>query len=278
MKTTAKLRCGLVLLVLLLSLLPLAAKDWTAADIPMVHLEDARRYVCDPEGLLSPALRDSTDSYLMRLEKERGVQSVFVIVNHVQNADVFRVAQDIGNSQGVGFKETNRGLVVVVAVQDRKYFIAPGTGLEGELTDMACGEIGRACIVQNMRAGNLDQAMLTTAKAVYNKVLTGKSGVEEDELDDGFFLILFLFMVILMAFVFWGGFDRLLRWFLGLFGITLPERPRHTTTRAGRPPFIILDDFHDFGSHSGGGFGGGGFGGGSFGGGSFGGGGAGGGW
>ncbi len=47
-----------------------------------------------------------------------------------------RVAQDLGNDYGVGDKKTRRGLVVVVAVEDHKYFIAPGMGLEGELTDV----------------------------------------------------------------------------------------------------------------------------------------------
>jgi uncharacterized protein len=262
----------ITVLLLLMAILPLQAKEWTADDIPMVHLQDARRYVCDPEGIMSQTLRDSTDMYLKRLEQEKGVQSVFVVVNHVENADAFRIAQDIGNRQGVGNKETNRGLVVVIAVQDRKYFIAPGSGLEAELTDMECGRIGRACIVQNMRIGNTDNAVLFTAKAVYNRVAKGDSRLGDEEEDDGLFIVLFIFLVILMAFTFWGFFDKILR---KVFGIQIPQDTTHTRKR---PPFIILDDFHDFGSNSHINIGGGGFGGGSFGGGSFGGGGAGGGW
>lgn len=147
--------------------------DWDADNIPMVHLQDARRYVCDPDGIMSPAMRDSTDSYLGRLEKETGIQTVFVIVSHVKNGDAFRVAEDIGNKYGVGDKKTRRGLVVVVAVDDKKYFIAPGNGLEGDLTDVDCDDIAQACIVRNMRAGDVDEAMLSTAKAVYNNLNSG---------------------------------------------------------------------------------------------------------
>lgn len=246
--------------------LPVLAKDWTAEEIPMVHLQDARKYVCDPEGLMSEALRDSTDSYLHRLEKESGVQSVFVIVSNVENADVFRVAQDIGNTVGVGQKD-DRGLVVVVAVDDRKYFIAPGEGLEGDLTDVTCGSIGRECIVKNMRLGNTDMAMLSTAKAIYSKLSTGETGLESTESDseDSPFLAILLIVIIF----FWiylvsknknnggkgnsgnrgsgGG---------GWFGPIIWGNPGHLNDR-------------NFG---------GGFSGGSFGGGSFGGGGAGGGW
>mgnify|MGYP000106838020 CR=1 FL=1 len=41
---------------------------WTVDNLPMVHLQDARRYVCDPDGLLSVAARDSADRMLARLE------------------------------------------------------------------------------------------------------------------------------------------------------------------------------------------------------------------
>ena len=132
------------------------AKDWNADNIPMVHLQDARRYVCDPENIMSATMRDSTDAYIGRLEKEADIQAVFVIVSHVENGDPFRVAQDIGNKYGVGNKKTDRGLVIVVAVDDRKYFIAPGDGLEGDLTDVECDDIARSCIVKNMRKGNPD--------------------------------------------------------------------------------------------------------------------------
>ena len=87
-------------------------------------------------------------TYIGRLEKEAGIQAVFVIVSHVENGDPFRVAQDIGNKYGIGNKKTDRGLVIVVAVDDRKYFIAPGDGLEGDLTDVECDDIARSCIVK----------------------------------------------------------------------------------------------------------------------------------
>lgn len=102
------------------------AKDWTAADLPMVHLKDARRYVCDPENILSKAMCDSADFYISQLRRESGIESVYVVVSHVADGDVFRIAQDIGNKYGVGDKKTNRGLVVVIAIDDRSYFIAPG--------------------------------------------------------------------------------------------------------------------------------------------------------
>lgn len=260
-------RKAILLMILLATVLGLHAKTWEAKDIPMVHLTDARRYVCDPDGLLSQAERDSIDSYLLRLDKQCGVESVFVIVRHVSNGDTFRFAQDLGNRQGVGSKKTNRGLVVVVAVEDRRYFIAPGEGLEKDLTDIECDDIGRACIVANMKRGEPGQAVLATAKAVYRKFDTGTTGINENTDEDagaGLAIVLFTVVCIVVVLVILNRRDN--RGKGGGGG----------GRRHSGGPFIIWGNpghTNDSGSGWGGGFSGG-----SFGGGSFGGGGAGGGW
>ena len=156
-------------------------KEWTAENIPMVHLQDANRYVSDPEHILQDVYRDSADMVLAQLERDCKIQSSFVIVNHVKGGDAFRMAQDIGNRSGVGDKSTNRGLVVVIAVEDHESFIAPGRGLETELTDLLCGRIGDTYIAGNMRQNNPDQAVLQTCRAIYEKMSTGIDPV----LDDG---------------------------------------------------------------------------------------------
>lgn len=261
----------LLLVVALVAAVDLQAKEWSADDIPMVHLQDRNRYVCDPDGLMTEAGRDSADLYLRKLQTECGVQTVLVVVNNVKGADCFRVAEDIGNKYGVGDKKTRRGLVVVIAVKDRRYFIAPGKGLEAELTDVECDDIARACIVRNMKVNDTDGAVLATAKALYSKFKTGSAGLgyDDDAQDDDDVLV--VAVVLLLCFG------------LPIYFFVRDARekkkgggPRNRNRRRNNdddwfPPFIL---------GGGGGFGGGGsgFSGGSFGGGSFGGGGAGGGW
>ncbi|MGI6243970.1 MAG: TPM domain-containing protein [Prevotella sp.] len=264
----------LLTIILALTALTANAKVWSADDVPMVHLQDRTKYVCDPENLMSLDARDSSDVYLRKLHTECGVQTVFVVVGNVKNADCFRMAQDIGNKYGVGTKKERRGLVVVVAVNDRKYFVAPGKGLEGDLTDIECDDIARACIVANMKVNDIDMAVWQTSRALYNKLKTGKTGIpkiddpDEYSEEDGV-------MIIFLLLVFFGWpILMLIRYILETFGI-IKKKPHKRSRRRNDddwfPPFI-------FGG--GGGFGGfgGGTGGGSFGGGSFGGGGAGGGW
>ena len=161
------------------SVLSLAAsREWSAQNVPIPFLKDSTQYVSDPDGLVGKAQKDSANLYLQKLKLECGVQNVLIIVGKVENQDAFRMAQDVGNKYGIGYKKSRRGLVIVIAVEDHKYFIAPGSGLEGELTDVDCDDIARACIVKYMREDDPGEAVASVSRAIYNKVKSGRTGIE----------------------------------------------------------------------------------------------------
>ena len=260
-------------------ILSLAAKrEWKADDVPIPFLQDSTQYVSDPDGYVDKAQKDSANFYLQKLKLECGVQNVLIIVGKVDNQDAFRMAQDVGNKYGIGYKKSRRGLVVVIAVEDHKYFIAPGSGLEGELTDVDCDDIARACIVKNMREDKPGEAVASVSRAIYNKVKSGRTGIESvdegtvnDEEDWVLVVILFLLFFGIPIY-------SLIRYILEQIGLVKPRPKGKGRNRSRRrnddddwlPPFFM----------GGGGFssGGGGFSGGSFGGGTFSGGGSGGSW
>lgn len=258
--------------VLLLISLQAKGTVWNADNIQMVHLQDSTRYVCDPEQIMNDAARVEADGYLRKLQTMYGVQTVFIVVNNVEDGDCFQLAEDVGNKYGVGRKGEDRGLVIVIAVDDRKYFIAPGKGLEAELTDVVCGVIGRRCIAANMKENDVNEAVVSTVKTIYDRFKDGDQGQGYDdeateEEPDFFTVIVLLLLLGIPTYL-------LIRYVLATLGFINPLSHSDNDDDDG---FFFGGGFGD-GFGSGGGFGGGGFGGGSFGGGSFGGGGAGGGW
>ena len=272
-----KIRFYILFFVVVFGTLSMAAqKVWTADNIPITYLQDSTQYVSDPEGYATKQQKDSANYYLGRLKWECGVQNVLIIVGHVDNQDAFRMAQDVGNKYGVGSKKSRRGLVIVIAVEDHKAFIAPGMGLEGELTDVDCNDIGRACIVKYMKAGEPGEAVPAVSRAIYNKVKSGRTGiadVDEGSVNDeeDWFLVIILFLIFFGIPIY-----LFIRYILEMLGIVKP-RPKNQQRNQSRrrnndddwiPPFFM----------GGGGSSGGGFSGGSFGGGTFSGGGSGGGW
>ena len=229
---------------------------WTADNIPMVYTQDSTQFVCDPDHILTEEYKDSANNYLHRMKMEMDIQTVFIIAHHVKNGDAFRMAQDVGNRYGVGYKDTRTGLVIVIATDDKQYFIAPGSGLEPYLTDVNCGRIGRNFVQPNMRNGNPNLAVAQTCHAIYKLLKEGElppstTMISDDDDGDIGDIILIIILIIIISYMWRNG---------------------------GKGGGIYIGGGGFGGGISGGSFGGGGFGGGSFGGGSFGGGGAGGSW
>ena len=67
--------------ILSLFVLSASAKKWTPETLPMVHLQDAHRYVCNPDEVLHPSTVDSVDALLFALERDKGVETVVVVVS-----------------------------------------------------------------------------------------------------------------------------------------------------------------------------------------------------
>ncbi len=253
-----------------------AGQVWKADDVPIPYLKDSTQYVSDPDGYLDRAQRDTANYYLQRLKLDCGVQNVLIICGRVDNQDAFRMAQDVGNRYGIGYKRSRRGLVVVIAVEDRKYFIAPGSGLEGELTDVDCDAIARACIVKYMRENRPGEAVASVSRAIYNKVKSGSTGiadVDEGTADSEEDIVL---MIIVLIICFGLPLYLLLRYILERLGLVKPRPKQSQHRHRGHDDDTWIPPFFMGGGGSG--YSGGGFSGGSFGGGTFSGGGAGGSW
>lgn len=248
-----------------------AEKYWNADNIPIPYLQDSTQYVSNPDYVLQQQTVDRMNVTLKRLENELGIQSVFIVVNHIENDDPFRMAQDIGNKYGVGYQD--RGLIVVVGYQDHSVNMSPGRSLEGDLTDAECHRLEQEYVIPAMRKDMPDSAMFYLAEAVYNTlqkkqmpVMSLKSQADDD--DSEFVMILGIWLLLFVAWcVFYLKLNDKYFWFAMSGATALLANPfgvQETGSSGG---------FGGGGGFSGGG-GGGGFSGGSFGGGSFGGGGA----
>lgn len=172
-------------MALILALLPTvcAAGGWTPETLPMVHLRDARRYVCNPDDVLSPAAVDTVDAVLARLERDKGVQSVVVAVDHLEGDDPYEFGMALGRRYGIGSRTQNTGLIVILAVGDRSYQILTGSGLEGVLPDALCRRVENRVMLPALKDGQWDTAIVGTVGAL-DGILRGQSELTADEDDD----------------------------------------------------------------------------------------------
>ena len=95
------------------------AKVYKVEDIPMVHLQDARRYVSNPDGILSETTVYAIDTALYALERKTGIQTLVVAVGQIEGGDCFDFAYRLGRENGVGRKKTDKGLVILLSTAER---------------------------------------------------------------------------------------------------------------------------------------------------------------
>jgi len=235
-------------------------------------------YVNDFAHVLSADTVAKLDRICGELDhSQANAQVAVVTVRNLDGEDAAGWANELEDKWHMGKKGSDRGLLVLLAVDDHKYRIDVGYGLEGILNDARVGDVGRS-MVPHLRAKDYDGAILGAvgqlAKVIADDAhvtltdhLPNPPPVRQGQQHGSPAGAIILFIILFMMF---GGFGlfRILFW-LGLFRSALGGR-RYT---GGPGPFI---GGGGWGGGGGGDSGGGGFGG--FGGGDFGGGGAGGSW
>jgi len=227
-------------------------------------------YVNDFAHVLSAQTTDDLNSTSEQVDHKAHAQVAIVTINTTDGKDIFDYAVDLYQAWGVGSKSTNRGVLILYATKDHKYWITVGYGLEPILPDGKVGGFAREAI-PFLRKGDYDGAISLVTQRIAAVIaqdagiqLTGVRAPPEPrplpKMSPAVLVFLFVLVVIVLA----TPLRKVLFWWL-LFG--------------GSPGWG--GGYRGGGSSGGwggGGFGGGGGGFGGFGGGSTGGGGAGGSW
>jgi uncharacterized protein len=123
-----------------------------------------KNYINDYAGLLPNKVSRQLNGLLKQLEKKTGTQIAVVIVKSTDGVPASDYAVEFGHKWGVGKKGKDNGVVFLVAVQDRKMFIATGYGVEAILPDGKVGRIRETAILPHFRKGDM-------ASGIYNGTL-----------------------------------------------------------------------------------------------------------
>jgi len=129
---------------LLLFLLPLAAFAQSDAGLFPPKPEPAV-YVHDYSGWLQPNQISALEQKLRNYWDSTSTQVVVMIRPDIGDYDKASYAFELGNRWGIGRKDKNNGVVMLIKSEapDRGIFIATGYGTEGALPDITAGQIIR---------------------------------------------------------------------------------------------------------------------------------------
>jgi len=116
-------------------------------------------YVTDKVGVFSEAQKTDITTKIEEIEKTTSIEIAILVVSTVDD-DINLLATDVGNKRWVGKEGQNNGLLVLIAVDDRKWSIQVGYGLEWTLPDLATKRIGEARFPPNFREWNYYQGVI----------------------------------------------------------------------------------------------------------------------
>lgn len=154
----------LALAALLLSVLGLAAAQ---QPLPVPALS-AR--VIDQTATLAPEQRAALEAKLATFEREAGSQLVVLIVPTTQPEDIASYAQRVGETWKLGRKEVGDGLLIVVAKDDRRVWIATAKALEGAIPDLAAKRVIDGAIRPAFRANDYNGGLNAAVDQLTNLI------------------------------------------------------------------------------------------------------------
>lgn len=244
--------------------------------------------VVDEAHLLTSSAKGDLEEALAAQEKKTGNQIVVVTVTSLQGVPIEDFGYRLGRYWGIGQKDKNNGVVLLIAPTEKQIRIDVGYGLEGTLTDAISSQIINTIIVPEFKAGAVQEGIMKGTEAIIAVVSGGGiesiSHAQTSPINLGIIGVFALIALWLFSQMFLFGFyvaGRLIGIILSLFGFDrfnqymLTRKNRITPYKKAFLLWLLTPSVRINGR--GGSFGGGGFGGGggfSGGGGSFGGGGS----
>jgi len=138
-------------------------------------------YVSDLAHVVDPDSKAQLEAFCTKVEQQLGVQFGLVTIDSIGDKPIRDFALDLGRAWGVGTKKDNQGVLLLLAIKDRKSDIETGRGIEPYITDGFAGGTLRA-MRPDLRAGNYGRALMVAAQSMASQIAQGKQIAFSDQI------------------------------------------------------------------------------------------------
>jgi uncharacterized protein len=126
--------------------------------------------VVDDAGILSDSTRAALTDMLAQHERETSNQMVVVTLKDLQGYTIEDFGYQLGRKWGIGQKEKNNGVLLIVAPKEHRVRIEVGYGLEGTLTDAVSRTIIEEEILPAFRRGDYNGGVLAGTASILTRL------------------------------------------------------------------------------------------------------------
>ena len=165
-------------------------------------------YLNDGANMLSADAKDQLLTASKDLHEQTGAQFVIVTVPSLNGQSIEEYSNDLFNNWGIGDKDRNNGVLLLISKDDKKFRIEVGSGLEGTLTDAYChNEL--SILKDNFKKGDFDTGVLTVSKDICASVSSGEEITSNShkltEMQKEILLVVVILLIIIILFMFSSG-------------------------------------------------------------------------
>jgi uncharacterized protein len=127
--------------------------------------------VVDLAGIIDAAVETKLNQYLRELEQKTTAQMAILTIKSLEGQSIEEFSITVAHDKWkLGQKGKDNGVLLVVALQDRKYRIEIGYGLEGVLPDSLVGSIGRDNLAPYFKKGDYSNGIYEASLAIAKEI------------------------------------------------------------------------------------------------------------
>ena len=113
----------------------------------------------DEAHVFSQNERDELLNLLQNFEQNSTTQIAIVTLNSLENRSIEELSLEIARGYKLGQKESDNGILLLVAPNEKKVRIEVGYGLEGTLTDAVAGQIINSVMIPEFKNGKMSEGI-----------------------------------------------------------------------------------------------------------------------
>ncbi len=145
--------------------------------------------VTDLAGVFSPAAKDALRDKLIEFERAHGSQIAVIVVASTQPEPIADFTNRVGDAWKIGRRDIGDGVLIAVAVKDRRVWISVARALEGAIPDALASRITRELMGPSFAkgdfAGGINAGVDAVMKRIEGEALPTPSGIPRHKVDAG---------------------------------------------------------------------------------------------
>lgn len=137
---------------------------------PQAKIPPASGYVSDFARVIKPEAKAALEGYAAELEAKTTAEVAVVTVGTVAPLTIEQYAVELFRKWGIGKKGKDNGVLLLVALEDRRVRIETGYGLEGAIPDAIASRVIQDYMIPFFKKGAFSEGILAGGMTVISLV------------------------------------------------------------------------------------------------------------